>query len=114
MARVIRDLPWRDRQLAHRDARQLQLHEIADPLDRPELRLRGNRARRLSAGMSARTASTKPAVSRSAGSASVATRMPLPASRSSIWIAFCSSTVDSDRRSSVISSAKLVRRSSCT
>ena len=41
MARVIRDLPWRDRQLAHRDARQLQLHEIADPLDRPELRLRG-------------------------------------------------------------------------
>ncbi|ABA52807.1 hypothetical protein BURPS1710b_A1206 [Burkholderia pseudomallei 1710b] len=41
VARVIRNLPRRDGQLPHRDARQLQLHEIANALDGTELRLRG-------------------------------------------------------------------------
>src|SRR5262249_44876599 len=44
-ARVIGDLPRRYRQAAQHDARQVQVHEVADALDRPDLH-QGGQARR--------------------------------------------------------------------
>src|SRR5262249_31723295 len=38
--RVIGNLPWRDGHRLQRDARQLQIHQIADLLDRTDLHLR--------------------------------------------------------------------------